>query len=101
MVHIIFMNNGRLADQGLRQKMTYEIAQNVECAARIAEIIAIDLKRGKQILTVRFADNGEVRKTMAAMVTLTKFAPAEPLGQLLTEIKREARVRALRNIGTI
>lgn len=57
--------------------MTYQIDQTVLNNAKLATVIAIDVKRGKQILTIRFEDGSE-RKTPAACVSPdVQFAPAD------------------------
>lgn len=76
--------------------MTFMIGQQVEVSAQCAEIVAIDIKRGKQLVTVRFSD-GSIRKTPAAFVSVVEFAPAEDPRALVAELRRESRARTWRH----
>lgn len=55
--------------------MAYEIGTEVQMSAETVTVVAVEVKRGKPLYTVRRAD-GSLRKTVEAMLSTVEFAPA-------------------------
>lgn len=55
--------------------MAYEIGTEVQHSAETVTVVAVEMKRGKNLYTVRRAD-GSNRKVPEALLSTVEFAPA-------------------------